>query len=99
MRMAKLDIKTKVNNDIWGNWATNIVYSASMHPISLDDLNEAEILTPHHHKQKSFAKRKRMQVEDYYNPVEAVLSQGCTECGEGGHNIRTCMYRENMDHI
>ena len=96
MRAAKLDIKLKINNSIWGNWATNIVYAEPMHPVSLDDLEEADILAPHHYKQKGFVKKKRMMTGEYCNPISAILSQGCSGCGEGGHNVRTCVYR-NVD--
>lgn len=70
-----------------------------MHPVSLNDLNEVEILAPHHYTQKGFAKKKHMKFSNYCNTAEAVLSQGCSACNERGHNVRTCVYREIMDHI
>ena len=93
MLQAKIGIRTKIS-DIWGNWATNIVYTTVMHPISLDDLQEVDILPPHHYTQKGFVRKKRMEVGNYYNPVGATVSQGCSGCGEGGHNIQTCEFRQ-----
>lgn len=35
-----------------------------------------------------------MEAGNYYNPVEATVSQGCFGCDEGDHNLRTCEFRE-----
>lgn len=65
-----------------------------MHSINFDNLDEFDILASQHYKQKNFAKKKRIKIDNYYNFVTAILSQSYSACDKKNHNIQICMFRE-----
>ncbi|KAL9024748.1 MAG: hypothetical protein Q9180_007821 [Flavoplaca navasiana] len=96
MRKCKIDANTMIGFNTWRLIDLSMTYDEPMHLVSTDDLEEDEtILPPLRSKKPGKRRQKRMIPGQSYNPVSRDLHpQGCSSCGEGGHNITTCRYKE-----
>ena len=87
---------------LWTRAAWQLAYERPIRPVQINDLvPDATLLPPKAHTKKGRWQVKRWEAAGFgnssgrrYNPVQAGPTQGCSGYGEGGHNLRSCEYRE-----